>query len=191
VGIERGHEYYDKVFSSSGLYLGDIKSAPWFDVWSAVSDLIISAGSPPVIDLGCGPGHLAEVLSSRGYRSQYVGYDFSSVAIADASARDVQSARFEQLDLRDCNMSDFDHPDDAVYVAIEFLEHVEWDIEILSSIPAGRTVIGTVPNFDDPGHVRHFTRLSDAVVRYSDAITVSDARRVGGSHFIFSGRRPK
>jgi hypothetical protein len=55
---------------------------------------------------------------------------------------------------------------DAV-VTTEFLEHVEADLEILSRIPTGVRVLGTVPNFPFVSHVRHFKDVDSVEERYA------------------------
>ena len=51
-------------------------------------------------------------------------------------------------------------------VCLEFLEHVERDLEILGRIRGGTHFYGTVPNFPSGAHVRHFESAQEVYERY-------------------------
>ena len=190
MGKEQGCEYYDSIFGEDGLYTGHISKMPWIKIWRETNSQIIKSGVDHVIDLGCGPGHLSQVLSISGYKGTYDGYDFSESAIGSAEKQNTNDGfRFEVKNLKGCRVDLLPSPSQPIYVACEFLEHVEWDLELLRTIPSGSTIIGTVPNFDDMGHVRHFKNLPEVMIRYSQVLDITMAKMVGRKHFIFCGVR--
>ncbi len=51
-------------------------------------------------------------------------------------------------------------------VTLEFLEHVEFDLEVIRRIRPGTKFFATVPNFPYESHVRHFANESEVKERY-------------------------
>jgi 2-polyprenyl-3-methyl-5-hydroxy-6-metoxy-1,4-benzoquinol methylase len=136
-------------------------------------------GRPParVLDVGCGPGWLADALTAQGHR--VVGVD----AAAEAGV-ELRMERFVQADL------EHGLPEDAgdgfdVVVAADVVEHVRRPEQLLAEMAhrlrSGGTLIASVPNFShwyprsrtavglfdydqrgilDATHLRFFTRRS-------------------------------
>ncbi len=188
MGEERAPAYYDEVHGR----LAGVPAAekPWYPIWKAIAEQVRLVGASRVIDLGCGTGELAAVLSEAVPGLDYWGCDFSPVAIEQARGLGLgRRFIFEERDLR----SGFPVPQDggeAVYVCSELLEHVAWDVMLLARVPDGAHVIATVPDFDDPGHVRHFASAREASDRYDRVLDVSRAETLGtGHHFMLVGRR--
>jgi len=124
---------------------------------------MLRAGVRQVLDLGCGPGQVAALLYDKGMR-EYRGLDFSQKAIEIAKSRGVPGFEFQ---IRDLSQGDFANiPHDCV-VTLEFLEHVEFDIPLLSRIKPGTRVFATVPNFPYAGHVRWFDTVEQVAARYA------------------------
>lgn len=88
---------YDEVAAEYALHLSDELSYKPLDR-ALLAMVMESAGSLPVADLGCGPGHVAGWLVERGARA--VGIDLSPGMVAIA-ARDHPHAEFRVGDLRD------------------------------------------------------------------------------------------
>lgn len=159
-----------------------------------------------IVDLGCGTGQFAQMAADLGIGS-YVGIDFSQEAITMASKIKLpDSYSFVVGDLKPKTAQvqegyTAQSPDvltealktDApltVVVTSEFLEHVPWDIPLLTSLPLGTYVIGSVPNQDSEGHVRWFGSVSDVVKRYSRGVYIMDARHcvpAAPEHYSFMG----
>ncbi|MDH3285014.1 MAG: class I SAM-dependent methyltransferase [Acidobacteriota bacterium] len=131
-----------------------------------------------VLELGCGPGHLSQMIGLRGLDVR--GVDKSRVKIVRARQL-YPKIPFEEADILDL-------PRDAGYdtvVLSEVLEHVpeETGSEMLDAAwekvaPGGRLVV-SVPNENcvpHPNHVREFTRLAlDAQLRaYGETVLVAD-----------------
>jgi trans-aconitate methyltransferase len=185
MGQQQPKEYYDNLWSGEYYKRAASELTHWFPVWEAVAKLAVR-GPEMVVDLGCGPGHLAERLIEHGLSGRYVGYDFSSVAIEEAKKRIVNDRfTFACVDL--CSF-DFVPQERACYVATEFFEHVEFDLEILGRIPEHSRVIFSVPSFDDPGHVRHHPTVESIWDRYSDAVSIYGVRTMlGGHRYVVDG----
>ena len=58
--------------------------------------------SPTILDVGCGPGRLAELLAPFSFTS-YLGIDLSTEAIKRARLREQTRARFRVVDLNEWN----------------------------------------------------------------------------------------
>jgi len=178
MGEEAPVEVYDEGFATNPRYKRSPTKAPWAPIWRAVADLV-----PPdlsVLDLGCGPGHLAELI---GERDRYIGIDFSKVAIAMAQERSPWAV-WRVDDLRTC-----EYPDTRVVVCTEALEHITEDLLVLRKVSRGRRVIISVPDKDSRTHVRFFPETQDAVDRFSPLVKFDQAFRVGEHHHILSGVR--
>ena len=169
--------------------------------------VVKSASDIHLVDLGCGTGQFAQMAADIGIGS-YVGIDFSEGAIAMANKIKLpESYSFVAGDLKPKASQQNDgryrveQPDVlaealstealmTVVVTSEFLEHVPWDIPLLTALPLGTYVIGSVPNQDSDGHVRWFGSVSDVVKRYSRSIYIMDARHclpAAQEHYSFMG----
>src|SRR5205085_1343346 len=96
-----------------------------------------------VLEVGCGPGHLANLLLDQGVQ-EYVGLDFSPKAVAIAR-KVAPRARFLVGDARSSELySRFDY--DAV-ICTEVLEHIEDDGLVVSQFRPGTRCLCSVPNF--------------------------------------------
>src|SRR5690606_28382157 len=91
------------------------------------------------------------------------GVDFSPDRIRQARTV-CPGFTFIQADIM-TNTSLEDGEYDCV-LALEFLEHIKQDLEILNRVRLGAHVFATVPNFPDPAHVRFFKRKKDVYDRY-------------------------
>lgn len=151
--------FYDQRYQRSPLAWHDSPELPLYE--EAIRWLPASAF---VIDLGCGLGHFGAAFAAHGHRGRYLGVDFSSVAI-DAARDAVPAGAFTIADLAEW----LPPPDlgDAVFVILETLEHVPFDLGLLRKIPPGRRVVFSVPGFDHPGHVRYFPALGLVFDRYA------------------------
>jgi len=127
------------------------------------------------MDLGCGPGYFAEVLYSDGYMN-YLGVDFSTVCIEKAQER-VPMLQFMPGDLYDKwiqeKFAEFDF-----FFALEVLEHLKRDKEVIGAIPSGKKVIISVPNNDGQGHVRIFGGVGEMQKWYEGFIEFEDVQTI-------------
>ncbi|MDE0940251.1 MAG: hypothetical protein OSA43_09870, partial [Pirellulales bacterium] len=77
---------------------------------------------------------------------------------------------------------------------MEFLEHVEQDIDVLTRVRPGTTVLATVPNFAHEGHVHHFNSVAEVESRYSSVLSQLNVVAVleneaGKTYYVLQGTR--
>jgi len=185
---EKGPEWYDESFENDARWTSHYSKSPYYSLWTVISDRIRNPSVKTILDVGCGSGQLASLLSDKGV-TNYCGIDFSPKRIAQA--RKVCPAfRFEVVDAFKTKLLD-DYPYDTV-VSTEFLEHVEKDTVIIERIRKGAHFIGTVPSFAFTSHVRHFGSCGEVSERYSkyfndfrvDSFSANDK---GKTFFILEG----
>lgn len=159
--------FYDAVYEQSSTYRLDAKDTNLFPMWKHIISELKRCKAQNVLDIGCGPGQFASFLTQRlgGENINYTGLDFSKVAIEQARKR-CSNFRFEISTLPLNDYTPF-LPFDTV-ICTEVLEHVGKDRDLLRSLPAGVNIIASVPNFDDPAHVRHFLDKKEIFVRYGE-----------------------
>jgi trans-aconitate 2-methyltransferase len=130
------------------LYLDfdDHRSRPFHDLLARVG-----ARDPRrVVDMGCGPGHLTEVLAARWPGATVTAFDSSAQMVAAARERGVVA---EQIDVREWMPA----PDTDVVVTNAVLqwvpEHGALLPRWLDALPAGAWFALQVPgNLDAPSH---------------------------------------
>lgn len=177
MGQERDADFYNSVYQSSEKY----KRKPelieyYYEVWCEGINQIKNYVSQPkyIMDLGCGPGHFASLLASNlDTLEKYEGYDFSDTAINMAQSLISQDDRFNFYKQ---NLREFDFPkkDNLVVTMFEFLEHISFDLELISKIPPGTWTLFSVPSYDSAGHVRWFDSLQEVKNRYEPLIRIEN-----------------
>jgi trans-aconitate methyltransferase len=189
MGAAQDHHYYDRIYESSSAYAKSHRDAAWTPLWDFVAKRIEPYDT--VLDLGCGPGHLAAALIDAGLRPvNYVGIDFSAVAVEQANER-VPDATFLRMEIPGCVGQAVLRYAPSVVTFCEVLEHLGHDHDLMSIrlLPEGVWVIGTLPKFDDPSHVRVFQTAKDVVARYGKLLDIEKLDRIGKGHFGFVSRR--
>ena len=166
VGQERSANYYDEIYMAPDP-CEDLRGPYWhsyyYFLWAVMVDRLRRDGIRSIIEVGCGPGRLAEFLLEHSVE-QYVGFDFSNVAVSMARER-LPNARFELDDARTSKLySEVQY--DAI-VCTEVLEHIDADLKVIMRFPAGKLCLCTVPSFPYESHVRYFESISDVSRRYS------------------------
>lgn len=162
MGVQRGADFYDTNLRNIAKPL---EESPWLYVYEAAERCVSALGKQVrLADLGCGTGRFARLLANRGY-TDYIGLDFSGERVKLAREY-VPEFEFHVADLT----LDWPLPERDCFVLLEFLEHVDADLEILSRVPAGKRVVFSVPNFDSKGHVRWFDSEAQVKQRYSPLI---------------------
>lgn len=167
---EKNNEYYDKVYQWGGLngnYFKNPEESHYFPIWKKVIQILDR--NSIVADFGCGTGQFAQLVISSGFNYAY-GVDFSEKAIEMTKDRNRLDC-FYLANLYD--ESSFRIKEYNTAILLEVLEHVEHDFKILSYLPEGVRVIFSVPNFDDPAHLRTFS--SETVKeRYGTILDIED-----------------
>lgn len=166
MGQEMPAEWYDERFPTSKSYLGPVQDSPFHGVWMAtmVEVIRVRRQGGILVDLGCGPGQLSEYAPSC---YDYRGYDFSKVALEMARRERNPECSFTLWDAKTDPV-----PRGDIYVATEFLEHIEPDLAVLRGIPRGKPIVASLPMRDSKGHVRFFPTDNDVRKRYSGLLDV-------------------
>ncbi len=156
MGKEQGPEFYDT-------HLHRYKN-PTKSIWAPIYKLACALLPPnpgTVVDIGCGTGGAAKVLYDHGHMD-YWGIDFSLKRI-EIARKTVPDFKFtvadifdltEQLKLYNC------------FIILEFLEHIDRDLELIACLPYDSIVIFSVPSFSDEAHVRYFNDTDEIIRRY-------------------------
>lgn len=194
MGKQQDAKYYDELWANPYYRKHAIELRKWYPVWSYVAfkvrqlQLLRGGSGCKIVDLGCGPGHLAELLvGGLDEQSDYIGYDFSPVAVAHAK-QTIRDPKFS-FEVADLSTHDFVR-EHGVYVATEFLEHVEFDLDVLAKLPADSPVLFSVPTFDDPGHVRVYPGQHAIYERYQDLLDISEISTMAdGYRFVVQATR--
>jgi SAM-dependent methyltransferase len=156
-------EWYDEAMTGAGARsLVPLEDSPYLPMYQAAAGLIPHGAK--VCELGCGTGRFARLILPNV--ESYVGIDFAPAVIEEALRYTEQhvecKAAFIEGDLTRMSI-----PDSAdVYVALEVLEHIDGDLDVLDRIPSGKYVIISVPSFDAEAHVRFFPTGASAIERY-------------------------
>lgn len=192
MGCAQSPSWYDAAFETVA-YRQSAHEAPWKHLWQAAAQFVAEAKATHVLDVGCGPAHVVELLQCEAY----TGVDFAPRALQVAQERCLKTpiaGKFIQADLD--NQKDREQvsrlitPNTAV-LFLECLEHFASDLAMLQSVPPNILVFATVPAFDDAGHVRHFPCIEDVIQRYHHLFSACVIEPVGphNRHFCIRGRR--
>lgn len=158
----RGADWYDQAYEEVADYHGHYTQSRYYFVWAVIADRMSRSGVQKIVDLGCGPGQFALLLHDK-HLADYYGLDFSSKSIEMARQR-CPFFRFDVADLATSEV--FENSAYDCIVSLEFLEHVEFDLELIRRIKPGTQFYSTVPNFPYISHVRHFRNEEDVQARY-------------------------
>jgi SAM-dependent methyltransferase len=170
--------YYDGVYSESEAYLAPVASThAWFPVWDWAAQRV--QPEDRVLDVGCGPGHFPELLALRGFSTeQYMGLDFSSVAIGQARLR-VPDASFVEGEMPEALYRAIEVWKPTVLVALEVVEHLAAPVEAAVLSTGLRSLI-SIPKRDCIGHLRFFPSQGRAEMHYGRRVEA-----VGVYHWAF------
>jgi 2-polyprenyl-3-methyl-5-hydroxy-6-metoxy-1,4-benzoquinol methylase len=161
-GEERGSDFYDQSFRANDHWRQHYTRSPYYPLWLVVADRMLRSNAGSVLDIGCGPGQVAMLLRDKGF-SKYLGIDFSRERIQQAK-KVCPELEFVVADIFQSDLLRT-HQYDTV-ICLEFLEHVERDLEVIEQIQPGSRFFGSVPNFPSAGHVRHFADADQTAKRY-------------------------
>lgn len=160
---EQSAVYYDKAFLNNPDWENHYTASPYYFLWTVIVDRLRRRGSAGILEIGCGPGQLASAICDSNITNNYLGFDFSPVAVKFAQNACPKFKFVHENALETTLFEDAQY--DAI-VSTEFLEHVEEELSVLARIRKGTYVIATVPNFPYVSHVRHFDDSRSVTDRY-------------------------
>lgn len=164
---QRSSTYYDWSVRVFPWLRNHYSQSHYYFLWAVIVDRLKKSEPNFILDIGCGPGQFANLLLDNGF-TNYCGLDFSQRRIK--LAQDLCPS-FEFL-VADIFTSDIleQKPYDTV-IALEFLEHVQDDLQVLNRVREGTLILASVPNFQSPGHVRWFADEQDVFGRYQPLLS--------------------
>lgn len=183
MGKEQKNEYYDAIYSKSDEYVKHYLRSRYLNLWKEVLKSIDV--NKPILDIGCGPGQLAEMLRDSGVK-YYDGIDFSAEAIQMAKDKNP-NMHFKCEDIFKTKYADYKTHQ---VIICETLEHIEKDIELITMIRQklfDNKFVFTVPTFDDPGHVRHFKSWEEANARFEPHVAKIERCERFGAWIVIAG----
>lgn len=175
-------EFYDKIYRKGGSeksYSKHYSKSQYFELWSyIINNWLKDPENHNIFDIGCGVGQFASMLHDHEDLYCYTGVDFSQVAIEKAKARKlpVYFLFFAYPIEWWIGRNLFGNYD--TYMALEVLEHMPEEVEmsLLRSIPAGKTVILSLPDFMADGHFRVYPDTDFIYNRYADILEITEMK---------------
>ena len=165
MGREQDSAYYD---NNLQIVSTPLEQSPWLPLYKAAEEMIRPFGNEArIADLGCGTGRFARHIANLGYRD-YIGIDFSEARVKLAQ-KYVPEFTFISGDLTKRETWQM-LGQAGIFVALEFLEHIDKDLEILGNIPTGSFILFSVPNYDSAGHVRYFGSMAEVKARFASVV---------------------
>lgn len=171
MGHLRGADYYNDVYTRYNKYTCHYKESVYYPLWKRVLELLIKdvlpLSYPKVLEVGCGTGQFAHMLYDNGIGiNNYLGFDFSEVAVYTANMMSNQVFFVGDA----LKPEPYNHKYDTV-ISLEVFEHTD-DMKILENIPSGKNIIISVPDFDDPAHIRYFVSNEQVRSQYEKYIQI-------------------
>lgn len=169
MGELKPSSWYDAAFREAP-YTGGVEGNPFEQLWREMARRVPPGVS--IVELGCGPGHLASLIAPDA--TYYIGVDWSREAVVAARRRLclIPGAAIWREDLDAAGAALI--PTAGFYIACEVLEHLQNDLALIGLIPKGRTILASLPKRDSESHVRHFPTSADVTERYSALIEFSE-----------------
>jgi SAM-dependent methyltransferase len=189
-GVEQPADYYDAAFDEAEHWKQHYTASHYYPLWTVIVDRVRRCEAKSILDIGCGPGQVACLLRDVGVE-KYVGLDFSPKRV-DRARRTCSEFKFVSADVfQNDSLEKLDY--DCVLM-MEFLEHVERDLEVLRRVRQGAELLGTVPNFAARGHVRHFANEAEVRQRYEPMFRELDVTPVlandrGNTYYLLQATR--
>ena len=137
--------------------------SPYYFLWCVVADRLVRQPRSPVLEIGCGAGQFARLLHDKRIED-YIGIDFSKEAIGIAQSF---CPTYTFLLLGVCETDALLALDYQTVVALEVVEHLPEDVELLRRIRPGTRVLASVPSFPSISHIRYFSGCGEVACRYA------------------------
>ncbi len=163
-----------KAGGAGGTYHRHYTQSIYYPSWrKAISYLYLLDRTIPILEIACGVGQFANMLFDYGF-TNYTGFDFAEEAVALARKNNPEHAQcFHVADAFTTDLLDRKY---GLVICFEMLEHIQKDLKLLSRIRSGTKLLLSVPNFDDPLHVRYFSSAEAVRERYQTVMHVIEVQ---------------
>lgn len=155
---------------AGGNYHKNYKQSFYYNSWRyAINTILFLDRDIKILDIGCGVGQFANMLFDYGF-TNYIGFDYAEEGVKLAKKNNPQyEDRFFVGDAFETSIVTEKYD---LVICFEVLEHIQKDIELINRIQSGTKVLFSVPNFDDPYHIRYFSSEEEVYNRYKDVIDI-------------------
>lgn len=169
--LKQSSDTYDEQYEEgghAGVYKLPYRQSPYYPLYRAVLEELLARRATCVLEVGCGNGCFGQMVLEKT-DIEYLGFDFSRVAVEMAVARTNRPEAFRVGDARSPESYAAGH---EYLVCTEVLEHIPDDLEVIRLWRSGVSCICSVPNFDSRYHVRHFRSEKEVRRRYGELIDI-------------------
>jgi 2-polyprenyl-3-methyl-5-hydroxy-6-metoxy-1,4-benzoquinol methylase len=178
---EKNNYYYDDAYKVAASYKSKFTESVYLRVWEFVCIFLPDDKHTEILDIGCGTGQLLDMLKFKGYNN-ISGFDFSDEAVK------IANTNYPDIHIYKDNLYEHEVNTDVI-VCTEVLEHIEKDCEMLEQWSRlVDQVVLTVPDFNDPSHLRYFQDCDDVALRYGKYFRTFDVKKID-SWFILNGKK--
>jgi SAM-dependent methyltransferase len=175
--MKYGREYYDNLYLTA--------QGGTLDVFLRAMEWLPE--NPIIVDLGCGDGAFAKTLKSV---NQYIGYDFSGVAIDRAKTLNLGNQY--SFHCADIVTDTLEIPDGAIVTCFQTMEHLclpDGDIKLIKRLPIKTRFIFSVPIKSLGGsHLRAYEHINHAEAMYGQYLKFDQKDKV---ELLHRGKEPR
>jgi len=166
--IERSASFYDESFRKTG-WKEPVLEARHAHVIAELKRL----GVKTILDIGCGIGSLLSLCRDSDFTCY--GFDFSSEAIEICRKHN----KLENVWVGNALEKENYKGEYDAYLAIEVLEHITQDLDVIGNLKPGIPFIFSLPSWANPGssHVRCFRSDDEIRQRYGQVVDIKSIKR--------------
>ena len=148
---------YDSIYMDSAKYGCHYTESIYYPVWEEAVKHIEGR----VLELGCGTGQFAQMISDTVLEPMYLGVDYSKEAIRQSKERNPEM-NFLCADVFKTII-----PIADTIVALELIEHIKDDLGLIRLFPKDKKIVFSVPNFEAANHYRCFKNKKEIRDRFT------------------------
>ena len=175
---EMDNTVYNEAYVSGGAgqsYHKHYTQSYYYHSWRyAIRYLLMLNRDISILEIGCGAGQFANMLLDYGFYN-YKGFDYAEEGVFLAQKNNPEHK--DKFFVADAFKTEEIKKTYELMICFEVLEHIQNDLGVLDRIPKGTKLLLSVPNFDDPYHVRYFSSEKEVYERYKDTMKIFDIGR--------------